>query len=49
MVLREGLPWDRKYITIAITEIDHIDEKVVYLKLNKKEVKQLPAIPVRRP
>ena len=49
MVLREGLPWDRKYITIAVTEIDHIDEKVVYLKLNKKEVKQLPAIPVRRP
>jgi len=49
MVLREGLPWDRKYITIAITEIDHIDEKVVYLKLNKKSVKQLPAIPVRRP
>lgn len=49
MVLREGLPWDRKYITIAITEIDHIDEKVVYLKLNKKAVKQLPAIPVRRP
>jgi len=49
MVLREGLPWDRKYITIAITEIDHIDEKVVYLKLNKKEVKRLPAIPVQRP
>jgi sporulation protein YlmC with PRC-barrel domain len=49
MVLREGLPWDRKYITIAITEIDHIDEKVVYLKLDKKAVKQLPAIPVRRP
>lgn len=49
MVLREGLPWDRKYITIAVTEIDHIDEKVVYLKLDKKGVKQLPAIPVRRP
>lgn len=49
MVLREGLPWDRKYVTIAITEIDRIDEKVVYLKLNKKAVKQLPAIPVRRP
>ena len=49
MVLREGLPWDKKYITIAITEIDRIDEKKVHLKLNKKEVKQLPAIPIRRP
>ena len=49
IVLREGLPWDKKYITIAITKIDHIDERVVYLKLNKKEVKQLPAIPVRYP
>ena len=49
MVLREGLFWDRKYITIAITEIDRIDEKKVHLKLNKKEVKQLPAIPIRRP
>lgn len=49
IVLREGLPWDKKHITIAITKIDHIDESVVYLKLNKKEVKQLPAIPVRYP
>ena len=49
MVLREGLPWDKKYITIAITEIDHIAEKKVYLKLDKKAVKQLPAIPIKRP
>jgi sporulation protein YlmC with PRC-barrel domain len=49
MVLRKGLPWDRKYVTIAITEIDHIGEKVVYLKLNKKELNQIQAIPVRYP
>jgi sporulation protein YlmC with PRC-barrel domain len=49
MILREGLPWDKKNITIAITEIDHIDETVVYLKLKKKAVKQLPAIQIRRP
>jgi len=49
MVLRKGLPWDRKYVTIAVTEIDRIDEKVVYLKLNKKEVNRLQAIPVRYP
>jgi sporulation protein YlmC with PRC-barrel domain len=49
MVLRKGLPWDKKYITIAITEIDRIDEQVVHLKLKKKAVMQLPAIPVRRP
>jgi len=49
MVLREGLPWDKKYITIAIAEIDHIDEKAVFLKLSKKEIKELPAIKIRRP
>jgi len=49
MVLREGLPWDKKYITIAIAEIDHIDEKIVFLKLSKRKVKELPAIKIRRP
>jgi sporulation protein YlmC with PRC-barrel domain len=49
MVLREGLPWDKKYITIAIAEIDHIDEKIVFLKLSKKKVKELPAIKIRQP
>ncbi len=49
MVLREGPLWDRKYITIAIAEIDHIDEKIVFLKRSKKNVKDLPAIKIRRP
>ena len=49
MVLREGLPWDKKYITIAIAEIDRIDEKIVFLKLSKKKIKDLPAIKIRRP
>lgn len=49
MVLREGLPWDKKNITIAITDIDHINEKIVYLKLKKKAVKQLPTIRIRQP
>ncbi|MEZ4527057.1 MAG: hypothetical protein R2941_14160 [Desulfobacterales bacterium] len=48
LVLREGLPWDRKLITIPISEIDRVEQKSVYLKLNKQEVRALPAIPVRQ-
>jgi sporulation protein YlmC with PRC-barrel domain len=48
LVLREGLPWDQEEVTIPITEIDHIEEKTVHLKLDKDGVEALPAVPVRR-
>lgn len=48
LVLREGLPWDQEEVTIPITEIDRIEEKTVYLKLDKDSVEALPAVPVRR-
>ena len=47
LVLREGLPWDKKQITIPIWEIERIEEDVVYLKMDKKAVKALPAIPLK--
>lgn len=48
LVLREGHLWGQKVITIPISEIDHIDEKVVYLKVDKKSVEEMPAIAVKR-
>jgi sporulation protein YlmC with PRC-barrel domain len=48
LVLREGHLWGKKVITIPISEIDHIDEKVVYLKVEKKSVEEMPAIAVKR-
>ena len=48
LVLREGLPWDKKHVTIPITDIEHIEENTVYLKLDKKSVRSLPAISLRQ-
>lgn len=45
LVLREGLPWHRDTVTIPITEIDRIEERTVYLSLDKNCVK---ALSVRR-
>ena len=48
LVLREGHLWSQKEVTIPVSEIDRIEEEVVYLKLDKHSVGELPAIPVRR-
>ncbi len=48
LILREGLPWNKKHVTIPISEMVRIEENIVYLKLKKKEVKALPSIPIRR-
>ena len=41
LVLREGLPWDKKQVTLPVAEIERIEENTVYLKLNKQAVKKL--------
>lgn len=48
LVLREGHLWGQKDITIPITEIDHIEEDVVYLKLDKHTIEHMPGIPIKR-
>jgi uncharacterized protein YrrD len=48
LVMREGHLWGQKDIAIPVSEIDRMEEDTVYLKLNKKEIAALPAIPVRR-
>jgi sporulation protein YlmC with PRC-barrel domain len=41
LVLREGLPWDKKQVILPVVEIERIEENIVYLKLNKQGVKKL--------
>jgi len=46
LVLREGHLWGQKNITIPISDIDHIEENAVWLKLDKQSIEALPAIPI---
>jgi sporulation protein YlmC with PRC-barrel domain len=48
LLLRRGHLWGKKDITIPVKEIDYIEQDNVHLKLNKDEVKALPAVAVRR-
>jgi sporulation protein YlmC with PRC-barrel domain len=48
LVLREGHLWGQKEVTIPISEIERIEENAVYLKIDKRKIEALPAIPVRR-
>ena len=48
LVLREGHLWSEKELTLPLSAVDRMDEYAVYLNLNKKTVKSLPAIPVKR-
>jgi sporulation protein YlmC with PRC-barrel domain len=48
LVLREGHLWGQKDVTIPISEIGRIEENTVHLKIDKREIEALPAVPVRR-
>jgi hypothetical protein len=48
LVMREGHIFDRREITIPISQIDHIDEDTVYLKLDRQSVEELPITPIQR-
>lgn len=48
LILRTGHLWGQKDVTIPLSQISRIDEDVVFLKLDRKAVGQLPSIPVRR-
>ena len=48
LVLREGHLWGKKDVTIPIAQIDRIERDTVYLKINKQETENLPAIPIRK-
>jgi hypothetical protein len=48
LVLHEGHLWGQRAVTIPVAQIDRLDEDTVYLKLDKRSVAALPAMPVRR-
>ncbi len=48
LVLREGHLWGKKDVTIPVSQIDHYKENIVYLKLNKQAIDDLPVIPIHR-
>jgi hypothetical protein len=35
-------------VTIPVSQVDHLENDVVYLKLSKAEVETLPSVPVQR-
>jgi sporulation protein YlmC with PRC-barrel domain len=47
LVLREGHLWGQKDVTIPASQIDHIEENTIYLKLDKHSIQALPAVPAR--
>jgi hypothetical protein len=48
VVLREGHLWGQKDVTIPISEIERVEEGTIHLKIDKRKIEALPAIPVRR-
>jgi sporulation protein YlmC with PRC-barrel domain len=48
LVLREGHLWGQKDVTIPVSQIDRIEKDAVHLKLDKRSIEALPAIPIRR-
>ena len=48
LVMREGHLWGKKDVTIPVSVIDRIGEDTVRLKIDKRGIEALPAIPVRR-
>jgi sporulation protein YlmC with PRC-barrel domain len=48
LVMREGHLWGEKDVTIPVSQIDQIEEGVIHLKLDRRSIEALPAIPIRR-
>ena len=48
LVLLERHIFQRREITIPISQIDHIDEGTIYLKLDRRSVEELSTTPVQR-
>ncbi len=48
LIMRHGHLWAPTEVTIPIGQIDRIEADTVHLKLTKREIGALPAIPLRR-
>jgi sporulation protein YlmC with PRC-barrel domain len=48
LVVREGHAWNRKEVTIPVSKVARVAEETVHLKLDRRQIAVLPAIPIRR-
>ncbi len=48
LVMQEGHLRGKKEVTIPISTIDHVMADTVYLKLDRRSIEMLPAVPVKR-
>lgn len=48
LCLRKGHPWKERDICIPVAQIERIEEKVVYLNVDKKTIASMPSVPVKR-
>jgi uncharacterized protein YrrD len=46
LIIREGGILTSRDVTIPVSEIERIEEKKVFLRLDKDEIRRLPAIPI---
>jgi uncharacterized membrane protein len=46
-VLERGHLWGKRELVIPVSAIDRYSDDILYLKLEKEEIKELPGIPVR--
>lgn len=47
LVLQEGHLWGKKDVSIPVSEIERIGDNTVHLKIDKRAIGALPAVPVR--
>lgn len=48
LCLRKGHPWKERDICIPVSQIERIEEKVVYLNVDKETIASMPSVPVKR-
>ena len=48
LCLRKGHPWKERDVCIPVSQIELIEEKVVYLNVDKEAIASMPSVPVKR-
>jgi sporulation protein YlmC with PRC-barrel domain len=48
LCLRESSIWGDRRVSVPVSDIDRIKEKIVYLKIDKKTIEAMPSVPVKR-
>jgi sporulation protein YlmC with PRC-barrel domain len=48
LILRQRHILKQREITIPVSQIDHVDEDTIYLKLDRQSIEELPTTPIQR-